>query len=315
MLRGRLMKMENLNVSGSPHIFEKTSKKRIMLFMLLALLPAAGYGVFLFGVKALLVMIVSIVSAVLTQILMQVLVKRKVKVDGSAVITGLLLGMILPPTVPLWMPVVGAFFGMAIVKWAFGGFGYAMFNPALAGRAFLMAAWPALMTLWVGIDGVTGATPLGTLKVNGIKTAGYFELFMGNVSGSVGETSALLLLIGGLFLMVTKVIDWRVPLAYIGSLYLLMFVLGKDPVFHVLAGGVVLGAFFMATGYEGMPLTKKGRVIFGVGCGLLTVIIRLYSGMPEGVTYAILLMNGFSPLIERWTRLKPLGFVKVNKNG
>ena len=309
------MANQDFSVTVSPHIFDKSSEKRIMGYFLLALLPAAGYGVYFFGARALFIIVVSIVSAVLTQVLMQVLLKRKVKVDGSAVATGLLLGMILPPTVPLWMPAVGAFFAISIAKWAFGGFGYAMFNPALVGRAFLVAAWPALMTAWINADGVTAATPLWALKAGGVKMASYSELFIGNIGGCIGETSALLLLVGGLFLMVTKIIDWRVPLTYIGSLFVLAYVLGKDPVFQILSGGLILAAFFMATGYEGMPLTKKGRVIFGVGCGVLTVIIRLYSGLPEGVTYAILLMNGFSPLIERWTRLKPFGFVeKVNKN-
>jgi len=241
---------------------------------------------------------------------MQFLMKREVKVDGSGFVTGLLLGLILPPSVPLWMPVIGAFFAISIAKWAFGGFGYTIFNPALVGRAFLVAAWPVLMTSWIMPDGVTGATPLGILKNEGVKAVSHSELFIGNIGGCIGETSAVALLIGALFLLITKTIDWRIPLAYLGSLFVLTFIFGKDPIFHILAGGVILGAFFMATDYGTIPLTKKGRIIFGLGCGILTVIIRLYSGLPEGVTYAILLMNGLTPLIERFTRIKPFGWAK-----
>jgi electron transport complex protein RnfD len=234
--------------------------------------------------------------------------------DGSALITGFLLALTLPPTFPLWMAAVGVIFAIAVAKEIFGGLGYNIFNPALSGRAFLTACFPKEMTEWVRpFDAITSPTPLnkGFVWHNG-KMALYKSLFIGNIGGSLGETSALLILIGGILLLVLKIIDWRIPLSYLGTVFFLIFLLGMDPIFHVLAGGLMLGAFFMATDYVTSPITDKGRVIFGVGAGILTVIIRLFGGMPEGVCFSILLMNAFTPLIDKYVKPRPFGWRKIN---
>jgi electron transport complex protein RnfD len=197
------------------------------------------------------------------------------------------------------MPVIGAALGMAIGKCAFGGLGHNIFNPALVGRIFLVLSWPALMTRWVSpFSGVTTATPLGQWQTGAVYTNTH-DLFFGNVSGCIGETSALAILIGGIFLIAMRYIDWRTPLFYIGTVGVLMLALGEDPLFHMLAGGLFLGAFFMATDYVTTPITKKGKIIFSVGAGILVVVIRMIGGYPEGVAFSILIMNAFTPLIDR----------------
>ena len=310
------MQQDKLITSTSPHIFDSINKKKIMYSVILALMPAAIAGIIIFGWYSLLVVLVSIASAVLTEAIIQKRLKKKITVsDGSAVITGLLLALTLPPNVPLWLPIVGAAFAISIAKWAFGGSGNVMFNPALVGRAFLVAAWPVLMSSWITPDGVTGATPLGALKMTGEKIASYSQLFLGNIGGTIGETSALVLLVGGLFLIYRRITDWRIPSAYIGTVFILTAAFRQDPLFHILAGGLMIGAFFMATSYEGSPMTQKGKIIFGIGCGIFTVIIRLYSGMAEGVMYSILLMNALTPLIDRYTKLKPFGYIKETMKG
>jgi electron transport complex protein RnfD len=214
------------------------------------------------------------------------------------------------------MVAVGSIFSIAIVKEAFGGLGHNIFNPALGGRAFMTASFSAEMTTWVlpmgfAADAVTTATPLGSSLIwEGDKLSLYKDLFLGNTGGSIGETSALLILIGGLLLIALRIIDWRIPLVYIGTVALFTFVLGQDAIFHILAGGLMLGAFFMATDYVTSPLTHKGRIIFGIGAGILTVIIRLYGGLPEGVAFSILLMNAITPLIDRYVKIRPYGLVK-----
>ncbi len=207
---------------------------------------------------------------------------------------------------------IGAIFSIAIAKQLFGGLGHNIFNPALAGRVFLTAAWPALMTKWLLPDGTTGATPLGMLKLGGIKT-GYAKLFLGNIGGCIGETSAIALLIGAAFLFYKKIINWRIPITYIVTAALFALIFKQDPLFHILAGGLLLGAFFMATDYVTSPLTKNGQLLFGFGCGFLTIILRLFSGYPEGVMFAILLMNTATPLIDRFTMPKPFGYKKPAK--
>jgi len=237
------------------------------------------------------------------------LMGRKFVMDGSAVITGLLLALCLPPKLPLWMAAIGAAFAIAFAKCAFGGLGYNIFNPALIGRAFLMASWPVAMTTWtkpLTYDAITTATPLGLWKMQNIATPS-INLALGNVSGCIGETSAIAILIGGVFLIAKRYIDWRTPLSYIGTVAVLTFVLGQDPLFHILAGGLFLGAFFMATDYVTTPVTRKGRIIFGVGAGVIVVVIRLIGGYPEGVCYSILLMNAFTPLIDRHVRPQVYG--------
>jgi len=302
-----------LTVSANPHIQDKDNVNKIMWYVVSALLPAVIASVYFFKTKALWVIILSILSAVLTEFLIQRLTKKQVTIkDGSAVLTGLLLALTLSPLVPWWIPVLGSVFAIAIGKQVFGGLGHNIFNPALVGRALLVASYPLLMATWILPDGVTGATPLAMLKLQGIKTA-YLNLFLGNVGGAIGEISALAILIGATFLFYKKIIDWRIPSFYIGTVFILALVLRQDPLFHILAGGLLLGAFFMATDYVTSPLTKKGKLIFGMGLGVLTIVIRLYSGLAEGVMYSILLMNSLVPLIDRFTRPVPFGFRKPGK--
>lgn len=307
--------LKKLIVSASPHVKSKESVNSIMWLVVLALVPAMIAGVVFFKIHALLVILSSTIAAVLTEYIIQKLTKKEVTIkDGSAVITGVLLALIVPPSLPLWVPVVGSFFAIAIAKHAFGGLGFNIFNPALAGRAFLVASWPVLMTTWLLTDGTTGATPLGTLAMTGINGFSYSQLFLGNIGGSLGETSALAILLGAAFLLYKKIIDWRIPVSYLGTVVVLMLLLRQDALFHLLVGGLMLGAFFMATDYVTIPLTAKGRIIFGIGCGLLVVIIRIFGALPEGVVFSILLMNAFTPMIDRYTKTKPFGFVKEKKN-
>ena len=290
-------------VSSWPHIKDGVTSKEIMLAVVIALLPATAFGVWAFGLNALLIIITSIVSAVATEFVAFKLMGKKFVMDGSAVVTGLLLALTLPPTLPLWTTAVGAVVAIGIGKCAFGGLGYNIFNPALVGRAFLSISWPALMTTWVvpGTLLTTGATPLTPAA------ASHSDLFLGNVPGCIGEISKLALLVGGLFLIAMKYIDWKIPLFYIGTVGALTLVLGQDPIFSMLAGGLFLGAFFMATDYTTTPITRNGKVIFAVGAGALVVAIRLFGGLPEGVAYSILIMNAFTPLIERVTRPRVYG--------
>lgn len=302
-----------LTVSSNPHVRDKEHVNKIMWSVVLALLPASIAGVYFFGLRALTIIIVSIIFAVATEAVIQWLSKKPITAkDGSAFLTGLLLALVISPLVAWWVAALGAIFAIAIAKMIFGGLGNNIFNPALAGRAFLVASFPAYMTMWLLPDGVTGATPLGLIKEQGVST-GYLQLFIGNIGGSIGETSALALLIGAAFLFYRKIINWRIPVSYIGTVFVMALIFGKDPIFHVLAGGLLIGAFFMATDYVTSPLTSKGKLIFGFGCGFLTMILRIYSTYPEGVMFAILLMNAAVPLIDRFTRLKPLGYRKPVK--
>jgi electron transport complex protein RnfD len=300
-----------------------------MLLVIASLVPAAAAGVYFFGVKALYVILASCASALAFEYICNKLMGRNVSVyDGSALLTGLLLALTLPPHVPLWIPVVGAFVSIAVAKQAFGGLGANIFNPALVGRVFLLASWPILMTswpqvlspgspVWLGqVDAVTSATPLGLRKTSGLDAAvaslgsredAYTRLFLGSVGGSLGETSALLLLLGGLYLILKDIIDFRIPAGFVGSVFILSALLGEDPLFHILSGGLILGAFFMATDYVTSPTTKNGRLLFALGCGVITVAIRFYSGLPEGVSYAILIMNALTPLIDRHIRPRRFG--------
>ena len=307
-----------LKVSPAPHLHAEKTTQRIMVMVCLALLlPTAG-GVYYFGMYALLVVLVSVVTAVLTEYLSKMLRKREFVMDGSAIVTGMLLALIMPPRIPLWVVVLGSAFAIAIVKEAFGGLGYNVFNPALAGRAFLAVTFTGLMTRWIApvssiiaIDSVTTATPLSEGYVtNGATRDLYHDLFFGNVGGCIGETSALLILMGGLILLLTGVIKWRIPTVYIGTVFLLTWAVpGEDPVFHILAGGLFLGAFFMATDYVTAPLTDRGQFIFAAGAGVLVVMIRLYGSMAEGVAFSILFMNALTPLIDRYIRPKPYGYI------
>ena len=318
-------------VSASPHIRGKIKAEYIMGLVVLALVPASIAGVYFFGRQVLILMIASVVAAVLTETITCLLMKRSLTItDGSAVVTGLLLALTLPPTVPVWIPVLGSAFAIIFGKQIYGGLGFNPFNPALVGRAFLSVSWPKLMLNWVWPEGslgwaqkgaaavagatadaAAGATALGLWR-GGTTGIPYLQLYYGNIAGSLGETSALALLLGGLFLLVCRVIDWRIPFGYLGTVTLFAFFLGEDPLFHLLAGGLLLGAFFMATDYVTTPITPRGRLIFGIGCGFLTMLLRKFGGSPEGVCFSILLMNVTTPLLDRWTRPKRFGEVKTN---
>lgn len=276
-------------------------KQKIMLLVVIALLPAALTGVYMYGMRSALIILAGIAAALGTDLVLQKLTGQNLGwLNWSSILTGLLLALILPPTVPLWMPVLGVIFAVALGKYAFG-VGNNIFNPALIGRAFLVISWPKLMTTWITPDGMTGATPLAGAQ------AAKMDMFIGNIGGCIGETSALALLLGGIFLIALRIIDWKVPAVYIGAVFISAWIFGQDPVFHILAGGLMIGAFFMATDYVTIPLNPLGRLIFAFGCGIMTVIFRLFSGMPEGVMYSILLMNMAAPLIERLTRPRPFG--------
>ncbi len=314
--------MENTRflVSSSPHIRSGESTKRIMIDVVIALLPALVAGICFFGLKALWLTMVSVGFAVATEVVMQKIMKKPVTIkDFSAVVTGILLAFNVPVTLPLWMLAIGAIFAIALVKQCFGGVGYNFVNPALAARAMLFASWPVDMTSWVkpGIDAVTTATPMAILK--GTEATGVlpsvWNMFVGNIGGCIGETSALALLIGGLYLLYRKVISPRIPLTYIATVGVLTLLFsGFDLTivpYHLFGGGLFLGAIFMATDYSSSPMTAKGQIIFALGCGLLTSVIRFYGGYPEGVSYSILLMNIATPLIDRFTLPRKFGGVKA----
>jgi electron transport complex protein RnfD len=311
--------MQNkLIVSVSPHLHKDESVSKIMWFVFLSLIPAGIAGIFIFGLSALWVIILGIISALISEGIIQLLAKRKVTIlDGSAFLTGLLLAYNLPPGVPFWLPVVGSFFAIAIGKQIFGGLGQNIFNPALVGRVFLMASWPKYMTSFTlprNYDAVTSATPLALLKEGELSNhISYLDLFLGKRGGCIGEVCILALLLGVLFLFLKGYISWHIPLTYIATTGILTYIFGPkglfsgDWIFHILSGGLILGAFFMATDYVTSPLTRKGQIVFAIGCGLLTAIIRLWGGYPEGASYAILMMNAATPIIDRFTRSRIYG--------
>lgn len=288
-----------------------------MLDVVLALLPALAVGIWVLGIRALLVTLVSIVSAVAAEWLYSVVTKtRNTIVDGSAVVTGMLLAMTLPATVPYWQVAVGSVFAIVIVKALCGGLGQNIFNPALAGRALLMLLWPVSMVRYEGLDGVTAATPLHHMVMPALPEESLMDMFLGNIPGSIGEISALALLLGGAYLVYRKVISLRIPAAYLGTVAVLTLVFYKtdDPIgwmlYSLLGGGVMLGAIFMATDYATSPATPAGQIVYGIGCGALTILFRYYGLFPEGVTYAILLMNAFVWVIDRYTAPRRFGTKK-----
>lgn len=293
----------DLETETWPHIKDTVSVEKIMYSVIIALLPASAVGVYIFGYYVLAIIAASISSAVVTEYIALRLMGKEFKMDGSAIITGLLLALIIPPGVPLWIPIIGSAVGIAVGKCAFGGLGHNVFNPAIVGRLFLVGSWPNIMTTWeTPFTATSTATPLASSGETAIS-----GLFYGDIAGCIGETSALALLAGGVFLILMRYIDWRVPLAYIGTVGILMWILGKNPLFQILAGGLFLGAFFMATDYATSPATKKGRIIFAIGAGILVVVIRTIGGYPEGVAFSILIMNGFVPLIDRMTKTRTYG--------
>lgn len=324
-----------LNLSSSPHIRSKDQTSVIMRDVVIALTPATLFGIYIFGVHALWVVAISIIASMAVEAGMLKLRNRPITLtDWSAAVTGLLLAMNLPSNVPLWMPIVGAIFAIAIAKHAFGGLGHNFINPALAARAFLMSGWMGRMTSYVDpkLDVISQATPLNVIKealklnpdslenvsniyesaaVTVAEKASLGDMFFGNIGGVIGETSALLLILGGLYLIFRGVITYRIPVFYIGTVAVLSFFMYgfnlELVMYLLLGGGLMLGAFFMATDYSSSPINPKGQIIFAIGCGILTVIIRRFGGYPEGVSYSILLMNVASPLIEKYSSPKVFG--------
>ncbi len=301
--------MSQLTVSLSPHVRSGATTRRIMLDVCLALLPAVIFAVYWFGFSVLLTVLLSVASAILSEFLMEKALRRPVTIDdGSAAVTGLLLALTLPAGTPWYVPVLGSVFAICIAKQVFGGLGDNFVNPALAGRAFLLASFPAAMTTYPLVaDAVTSATPLSSEFAGSVD---YLQAFIGRIGGCIGEVSTLALLIGAAYLLIRRVIDWRIPLSYLGTMALLTVIGGGNVLDSVLLGGTVLGAFFMATDYVTSPVTSWGRVIYGVGIGIINYTIRRWGAYPEGTTYAILLMNIAAPLIERFTRPRKYGEVK-----
>ena len=303
---------ELLTVASSPHIKRPDTTRGIMSDVVIALAPAATYGCILFGLRALAVLITSVSVAVLCEFLWNKALKKPNTIkDMSAVVTGLLLGMNLPPTLPLWQAAIGSAAAIIVVKQMFGGLGHNFANPAIAARIILLVSFPASMTRFTEpvSDAVTSATPLaGTAGTLSFKT-----LFFGMHAGSIGETSAFLLIVGGLYLVIRRVITPIIPVCFIGTVALLSLISGESVMLSVFGGGLILGAVFMATDYTTSPVTALGKAVFGVGCGVITFVIRKFGSLPEGVSYSILLMNILVPHINRFTLSKPFGFEKVKE--
>ena len=315
---------QKLLIKSSPHLREADTVPRIMWSVVIALAPAVGASVYLFGPPALIVMALSVATAEAAEVACLWLRRKPLTpaMDGSAAITGLLLAMVLPTSAPWYCPVVGSAFAIAIAKHCFGGLGHNVWNPALAGRVFVQFAYPVSVSLsaWpVGCDAVTQPSPLFE---EGAVHYGYLDLFMGSgVSGCLGETCKLALLVGGIYLIVRRRVDWRVPLCFIATVFILTTWLPArapaddavvlrwtgDGLYHVLSGGLIIGAFFMATDMVTTPVTRLGRIIFAIGCGVLVAVIRLYGGYPEGVAFSIVLMNTVTPLIDRWVKPRVYG--------
>lgn len=314
--------MANFVVSGTPHVRSKESIQSIMRDVIIALVPATAAGIYYFGLRALILIVAAIISAVFFEWLYEKITKKPVTInDLSAVVTGLLLAMNLPASAPVWVAIVGSAFAIIFAKQLFGALGQNFINPALAGRAFLLASYPTEMTTWVvpnglAADAATYATPLAQLK-NGALDASLGQLVMGQVGGTIGETCAIALIIGGIYLLYKHVISWKIPVIYIATVFILFAVIGRHgmrmPLQEIFAGGVMLGGIFMATDYASSPVTPKGQVIFAVGAGLLTYLIRTFGGYPEGVSYSILIMNCCVPLIERFTEPTIFGALPKTK--
>lgn len=307
----REMLMDKLIVSPSPHIRRSQSTAKIMSKVLLALMPAVIAATVIFGGRALMLISICMGSAIIWERLANIVMKREDTThDLSAAVTGMILGLNLPQSLPFWMAVLGSFIAIVIVKQLFGGLGHNFANPALVGRIVLFVSFPSAMTAWVDpftCDATTSATPLIT------KSANMVDLFFGAVRGSLGETCSLALLIGGCLLVLMKVITPTIPLAYIGTVAGFSYLAGEDPLYQVLSGGLLLGAIFMATDYVTSPVTESGKLIFGIGCGVITCVIRFYGSNPEGVSFAILIMNIVTPYIEMLTATRPIGAKKAKK--
>ncbi len=314
----------SLNVSSSPHLRDESNTKRIMLDVIIALIPALLVSIYFFGFRSLVVVAITVGFCVLFEYIARKLMKRDNTIfDLSAIVTGILLAYNLPPTIPLWVCAIGAFIAIGVVKQMFGGLGNNFVNPAIVARIVLSVSFPVQMYKWTmlsanasffgnigdsitGSDLVSQATPLALL-LKDQSMPGYLELFIGSKGGCIGEVSVLALLLGGAYLMYRTVIKIWIPLSFIATTALIVGIAGKDPLYHILSGGLVLGAFFMATDYATSPLTTSGKIIFGIGCGAITALIRLYGGMVEGVSFSILLMNIVTPHIDNLTIPIPFG--------
>ena len=319
--------MENrLLVSSSPHIQTKTNVSNVMRDVVIALLPAALAGIFFFGVSAAINIVVAIVGAVASEYIVQRIMKKPITIsDFSAVVTGLLLAMNVPASLPWWITLIGSIFAIVVAKQLFGGLGHNFINPALAARAVLLASWPVPMTTWTapGVDAVSTATPLAIIKggadaiaaniSDGTGVVDIFDLLIGRSGGCIGETSAILLLLGGIYLIYRGVITYHVPVVYLSTVFILTFAfLGFHldmALYNLLAGGLFLGAFFMATDYASSPVNTRAQIVYAFGCGFLTSVIRYFGGYPEGVSYSILLMNVATPLLDKYVVPKKFGEV------
>lgn len=321
------LKDNHLIVSSAPHIVNPVDTSNIMKNVVIALMPALAVAIYVFGVQALLLTVTCVASCVIFEGLSRKILNRPQTIgDFSAVVTGVILSYNLPAGLPLWMAVIGSFVAIVVVKQLFGGLGQNFVNPAIVGRIVLFTSFATPMTTWpltermssvlqntgvvnTGVDAITGATPLALFS-NAKDVPSNMEMFLGTINGSMGEISAAALLLGGLYLVFKKIIEPTIPAAFIGTVAVMALMMGFDPIFHICAGGVMLGAIFMATDYVTSPLTTKGKIIFGIGCGFLTMIIRIFASYPEGVSFALLLMNILVPHIDKWTKVKLNGVPK-----
>lgn len=314
-----------LQVSSSPHIRDAATTRRLMLDVVIALVPSVLVSIWIFGWRALLVIAITVSTSVLFEYLSRRIMKRYNSIgDMSALVTGLLLALNLPPTIPFWIPVVGSFIAIVIVKQLFGGIGQNFMNPAMAARVILMLSYPAAMTRWAilaerarsatnvvtdaagNLDLIATATPLYIMQNNG-QMPSYIDMFLGIKGGCIGEVSVLALLIGAVYLIARKVINLWIPLVYIGTVAVITAAAGQDPLYHILSAGLIIGAFYMATDYTTGPVTRNGQIVYAAGLGIITSLIRLFGSTTEGVSFAILLMNIMVPHIEKWTRPIPFG--------
>ena len=305
-----------LVVSSSPHVHSEFTTRRIMGMVILALAPAGIIGTYFMGIRALCVILACVLASVISEWAWQKINHRKSTIgDLSAAVTGLLLAYNLPPTIPIWMAICGCVFAIIIVKHFYGGIGCNIVNPALAARAMMLISWPTAMTTWT-INGISGPTPLAAMKAGTMGNVSIWNMFIGNMGGCIGETCSLLLILGGLYLIWEEVISWRIPVVYIATTAILASLLkhGGDVLIlnEILTGGLLIGAFFMATDYTTSPMTAKGQCIYAFGCGLITALIRMWGGYPEGVSFSILIMNIAVPLIDRYTEPRVLGAPKSN---
>ena len=298
------------NVSSSPHFRNKTNTQNLMLDVILAMFPMSAFSVWHFGMRALLILVCTVLSCVLSEYLWERFMKKPVTVtDLSAVVTGMILALNMPPEIPVWIPMLGGVFAIIVVKQLYGGIGQNFMNPALAARCFLLISFAGLMNDFssakIGFDALTGATPLAAARAGDITAYPLFQLFLGNIPGTLGEVSAFAVLVGGIYLIVCKVISPRIPVTYLLTYAVFAFIFGKPEgtyvLYELLSGGILFGAFFMATDYVTSPITKKGQLVYGVLLGLLTGVFRCFGASPEGTSYAIILSNLFVPLIEKYT--------------